>query len=380
MILPDATLGVLGGGQLGRMFAIAARTLGYRVWVLDPDPESPAGAMADVHLRADYGDHAALSQLAAACHAITTEFENVPAETLEFLERRAPVRPGSVAVAIARDRIAEKTFLRDQGLATAPFVAIHATGELESACTLLTLPALLKTARFGYDGKGQVSVDNLDEAIAGFESLNRVPCVLEERVALKQELSVILARGTDGHMAFYPVADNVHRNGILHTTRVPASLPAGIGELAVEMAGRLAEALNYCGVLAVEFFLTRDEELLINEMAPRPHNSGHFTLDACVTSQFEQQVRALCGLPLGDTRLLSPVVMLNLLGDLWRHDRPPPWQAIFETVGARLHLYGKKTAPAGRKMGHVNCLASDIEKAAATAESLFGMLSDQSDR
>ncbi len=380
MILPDATLGVLGGGQLGRMFAIAARTLGYRVWVLDPDPDSPAGALADVHLPADYADHEALKRLAANCEAVTTEFENVPAETLQFLERRLPVRPGSAAVSIARDRIAEKTFLRDQGLATAAFAAIHASEELEQACAHLNLPALLKTARFGYDGKGQVSVNSLEEALGGFESLNRVPCVLEERVTLKQELSVILARGRDGAMAFYPVADNVHRNGILHTTRVPASVPAAIGDLAIEMAGRLAQALEYCGVLAVEFFLTEDDELLINEIAPRPHNSGHFTLDACVTSQFEQQVRAVCGLPLGATRLLSPVVMLNLLGELWRHDRPPAWQTVFETAGARLYLYGKKTAPAGRKMGHINCLAADIEQAAANADALFRTLSDQSDR
>jgi 5-(carboxyamino)imidazole ribonucleotide synthase len=380
VILPDATLGVLGGGQLGRMFTVAARTLGYRVWVLDPDPDSPAGALADTHLEAGYTDHGALKRLADGCAAVTTEFENVPAEALEFLEQRLPVRPGSAAVAIARDRISEKTYLREQGLATAPFFAIHNTDDIERACARLSPPALLKTARFGYDGKGQVSVHSLEEALQGFQTLNGVPCVLEERVTLKQELSVVLARGVDGESVFYPVVENVHRHGILHTSRVPAAVPAAVSGHAIEMAGRLADALDYRGVLAVEFFLTEDNALLINEMAPRPHNSGHFTLDACATSQFEQQVRALCGLPLGDTRLLSPVVMLNLLGDLWRDSEPPAWRDVFACTGARLHLYGKKTARAGRKMGHINCLAADIGQASVNADTLFLKLAGQSDK
>jgi len=370
VILPDATLGVLGGGQLGRMFTIAARSMGYRVWVLEPDPHSPAGAIADRHLQAGYADRAALKELAAGCAAVTTEFENVPAEALEYLESRLPVRPGSAAVAVARDRIAEKTFIRDQGLDTAAFFAIHDADELEPACRSLHMPALLKTARLGYDGKGQVPVEGLADARRGFEALQGAACVLEERVDLAQELSVILVRGADGASTFYPVGENHHRDGILDTTRVPARVPERTARQALDMAGALADALDYVGVLAVEFFLTRDDRLLINEMAPRPHNSGHYTVDASLTSQFEQQVRMLCGLPAGATDLLSPVVMVNLLGDLWRDDRPPPWDALFAHPRAKLHLYGKKHARPGRKMGHYNCLAASGEDAAAEAEAI----------
>ena len=370
MILPDATLGVLGGGQLGRMFTVAARSMGYRVWVLEPDPHSPAGAIADRHLQAGYADRAALEELAAGCAAVTTEFENVPAEALEYLESRIPVRPGSAAVAVTRDRIAEKTFIRDQGLATAPFFAIHGADELEPACRGLRLPALLKTARLGYDGKGQVPVDSLADARRGFGELQGAACVLEERVELAKELSVILARGVDGNSTFYPVGENHHRNGILDTTRVPARVPERTARQALDMAGALADAMDYCGVLAVEFFLTRDDRLLINEMAPRPHNSGHYTVDASLSSQFEQQVRMLCGLPAGATDLLSPVVMVNLLGDLWRDDRPPPWDTLLAHPRAKLHLYGKKHARPGRKMGHYNCLAASVDEAAADAEAI----------
>jgi len=370
VILPDATLGVLGGGQLGRMFTIAARSMGYRVWVLDPDPHSPAGAIADRHLQADYADQAALEELAQRCAAVTTEFENVPAEALEFLESEIPVRPGAAAVAIARDRIAEKTFIREQGLATAPFFAIRARAELEPACHALSMPALLKTAQLGYDGKGQVPVDSLEDALQGFEQLQGTACVLEERVELEQELSVILARSLDGETAVYPIGENVHRNGILDTTTVPARVPEVVAKQAVSMASALADALGYCGVLAVEFFLTRDGRLLINEMAPRPHNSGHYTVDASLTSQFEQQVRMLCGLSPGATDLLSPVVMVNLLGDLWDGGRPPPWDRLFNHPRAKLHLYGKKHARPGRKMGHYNCLARDIDCATADAEEI----------
>jgi 5-(carboxyamino)imidazole ribonucleotide synthase len=369
VIIPDAILGVLGGGQLGRMFCIAARTMGYRVWVLDPDPESPAGALADRHLRAEYLDRTALNELRAHCAAVTTEFENVPAETLEFLENAVPVRPSSRAVAVARDRILEKTFIREQGLATAAFFAINAEADLDGACARLSMPALLKTAQLGYDGKGQVAVEGIDTARRGFRELGATPCVLEERVELAREISVILARGVDGDTAVYPPGENVHVNGILDTTRVPANVSDEVAAQATQMAVKLAQAMQYCGVLAVEFFLTTGGELLINEMAPRPHNSGHYTLDAALTSQFEQQVRTLCGLPPGSTRLLSPVVMVNLLGDLWAKGTPP-WDRLLRHRQAKLHLYGKQSARPGRKMGHYACLADDALQAAELAESI----------
>lgn len=368
MILPDSILGVLGGGQLGRMFTVAARSMGYRVWVLDPDPGSPAGGIADRHLRAAYRDAAALTDMGENCAAVTTEFENVPAETLQFLESRVPVRPGSKAVAIARDRILEKTFIRAQGLATAPFFAIRKEDDLADACQQLQMPALLKTAQLGYDGKGQLAVNNPDEARQCFQRLGATPCVLEERVQLELELSVILARSVSGETAVFPVAENTHVNGILDTSYVPARVSDELAGQAEHMARTLADAMQYCGVLAVEFFLTANGKLLINEMAPRPHNSGHYTLDACLNSQFEQQVRALCGLPPGSTALLSPVVMVNILGDWWLEGAPPPWGHLFKHPQTKLHLYGKQQARAGRKMGHFNCLAAELDEAIHMAE------------
>jgi len=368
VILPDSILGVLGGGQLGRMFTVAARSMGYRVWVLDPDPGSPAGGIADRHLRAAYRDAAALTDMGENCAAVTTEFENVPAETLQFLESRVPVRPGSKAVAIARDRILEKTFIRAQGLATAPFFAIRKEDDLADACQQLQMPALLKTAQLGYDGKGQLAVNNPDEARQCFQRLGATPCVLEERVQLELELSVILARSVSGETAVFPVAENTHVNGILDTSYVPARVSDELAGQAEHMARTLADAMQYCGVLAVEFFLTANGKLLINEMAPRPHNSGHYTLDACLNSQFEQQVRALCGLPPGSTALLSPVVMVNILGDWWLEGAPPPWGHLFKHPQTKLHLYGKQQARAGRKMGHFNCLAAELDEAIHMAE------------
>jgi 5-(carboxyamino)imidazole ribonucleotide synthase len=373
VISPDAILGVLGGGQLGRMFCMAARTMGYRVWVLDPDPHSPAGALADRHLQADYADPVALNDMRDHCAAVTTEFENVPAETLEFFENRIPVRPSSSAVAIARDRIREKTFIREQGLATAPFFTITSVDDLEDACAGLPLPAILKSAQLGYDGKGQYVVAGTGEARQAYHELGDIPCILEERVELAREISVILARSVNGEVATYPVAQNVHVNGILDTTRVPANVTDQVASRATRMAVTLAEAMRYCGVLAVEIFLTTGGELLINEMAPRPHNSGHYTLDAALTSQFEQQVRTLCGLPPGSTRLLSPVVMVNLLGDLW-NGGTPAWERLLQHAEAKLHLYGKQRARPGRKMGHYNCLAGEIGQAVQLAELIRGEL------
>lgn len=370
MIVPDAILGVLGGGQLGRMFTVAARSMGYRVWVLDPDPNSPAGAIADRHLQAEYHDEAALAKIGKNCAAVTTEFENVPADTLSFLESRIPVRPGSGAVAVARDRILEKNFIREQGLATAAFCPVRREHDLADACRRLEMPALLKTAQLGYDGKGQLAVDTLDEARQGFRELKDAPCVIEERVELELELSVILARSDGGETLVYPVAENRHVNGILDTSYVPARVSAELAGRAEQMARKLADALQYCGVLAVEFFLTRGGELLINEMAPRPHNSGHYTLDACLNSQFEQQVRTLCGLPPGSTALLSPVVMVNILGDWWHEGTPPPWDRLFQHPQTKLHLYGKQEARAGRKMGHFNCLDTELDEAIRVAEQI----------
>lgn len=375
MILPGAMLGVLGGGQLGRMFAVAARTLGYRVMVLDPDPCSPAGAMADEHLQADYQDPLALEHMGALCAAVTTEWESVPALTLEALIHHCPVRPGGDATAIARDRIREKTFVRDLGLATAPFFPILTRADLDSAVAGLRLPALLKTATLGYDGKGQVQVSRPEEAAGAFAQLGGVPCVLEEKVELHQELSVVLARGVDGEMEVYPVGENVHRNGILHTTLVPGRIPPAVAERAIGMARAMAEDLDYVGVLAVEFFLTRDGELLVNEMAPRPHNSGHYSLDACLSSQFEQQVRALCGLPLGSPHLLMPAVMVNLLGDLWG-DGEPDWSRLLAHPQVKLHLYGKHQARPGRKMGHFIVLGEDVETSLTLALALHTELSE----
>lgn len=367
MILPGATLGVLGGGQLGRMFCIAARVMGYRVLVLDPDPDSPAGAVADEHLCADYSDAQALERMGAECAGVTTEFENVPAGSLRFLQGRCRVYPSPASVELTRDRILEKSFLRDNGIPTAPFAPVTGEAELEAAVGEVGTPALLKTATFGYDGKGQAGIEDAAEAQGAFESLGGVRCVLERRVGLERELSVVLARSREGESACYPVVENIHVGGILDTSIVPARVPHATARAARDMALRVATALEYVGVMAVEFFLTTDGELLVNEIAPRPHNSGHFTLDACASSQFEQQVRMLCGLPAGDVALLSPVVMINLLGDCWG-DSVPAWERLLEHPGIRLHLYGKREARPGRKMGHYNCLARDTGQALDIAE------------
>lgn len=361
MILPGATLGLLGGGQLGRMFTIRAREMGYTVWVLDPDPRSPAGQVADRHLRVPYTDKPSLDELARGCAAITTEFENVPAETLETLAARSVVRPPVHAVAVAQDRIAEKSFLRDRGFPTAPFRAVREATDLETAFEAVGAPALLKTSRLGYDGKGQAGVATLDDLERAFARFGGVPCVLEQRLALDTELSVVLARGTDGHVEAFPVGENRHVDGILETTVVPALVPAALAAEALDLASRVAAALEYVGVLAVELFVSGGK-LTVNELAPRPHNSGHWTLDACATDQFEQQIRAVCGLPLGSPELLSPVAMVNLLGDLW-HGGEPRWDETFRRPGVKLHLYGKAEARPGRKMGHLNVLAGTPARA-----------------
>jgi 5-(carboxyamino)imidazole ribonucleotide synthase len=358
-------LGILGGGQLGRMFTVAARTMGYRVMVLDPDPQSPAGQMADVHLQADYRDHGALKKLAEACAAVTTEFENVPAASLVELAQYTRVAPSADAVSIVQDRSHEKSWLRDKGFVTAQFALVNSFGELDVAAQSCGFPAILKVSRFGYDGKGQIRVNNVQELKSAFAEFKGVPCVLEGCIQLASEISVVLARSEQGECKAWPVGENHHANGILDTTVVPARVDDSIQRRACESAVQIAQQLAYTGVMAVEFFVDQAGRLMVNEIAPRPHNSGHFTLDACVTDQFEQQVRALCGLPLGDTRLLSPVVMVNLLGDIWKTG--PDWMTLLQHPGIKLHLYGKSEARPGRKMGHYNCLAASAEEAIALA-------------
>ena len=377
MILPGGTLGMLGGGQLGRMFTLAARTMGYNVIVLDPDPDSPAGELATDHICADYSDQTALEYLAKTCDAVSTEFENVPAATLEWLADKCVVRPSAKAVAISQNRIMEKSFLREQQIPTAKFAVVQTAADIDTALKITGTPAILKVARFGYDGKGQVRVNSAQETHAAWQAMNNEACVLEQLLELQCEVSVVIARGFDGAMSTYPVAENRHRHGILDIRIVPARVADTIQTSAKEMAKVIAEKLDYVGVMAVEFFVLVDDTLVVNEIAPRPHNSGHYTLDACITSQFEQQVRMLCGLSCGDTRLLSPVVMVNLLGDVWPHDRMPAWEHVVSHPQIKLHLYGKRAARIGRKMGHYNVLAISIDEAIQLAQEVQVKLREQ---
>jgi len=377
-IPPGAWLGLLGGGQLGRMFCMAAQSLGYRVVVLDPGAASPAGSVADRHIAADYLDADGLAELAALASAATTEFENVPAAALDFLARTARVTPTATSVAIAQDRISEKTFLSGHGFAVGPFAVLR-NDEDAARVDAALLPGILKSARLGYDGKGQRAVASLAEVRDAWRAAKSAPCVLERRIALACEVSVIVARNERGDTATWPAAENRHRDGILDVTIVPARVERGIIESARDIATRVAAALDYRGVLCVEMFVTRDGALLVNEIAPRPHNSGHFSIDACVTSQFEQQARVLADLPLGDTRQHTPAVMINLLGDLWfahgaGSPREPDWDAILRHPCAKLHLYGKAEPRRGRKMGHVTCLGATREDALATAHAIKNAL------
>lgn len=369
-ILPPAMLGMLGGGQLGRYFVIAARKLGYRVTVLDPDPDSPAACMADRHLIAEFEDPKALAEIAATCAAVSTEFENVPAASLAHLATSLRVAPSADCVAIAQDRIREKGFFRDSGLPVGAFRAIESRQDLDAASEF---PGILKRARFGYDGKGQVRVADRAEAIAAWESLGSVACVLEALVPLDLEVSVVLARGADGEVRAFPVAENRHTNGILDVTIAPARVPDALAAEAVRIASTLAGKLGYVGTLGVEFFVSGGR-LLLNEIAPRPHNSGHYTIDACPGDQFEQQLRALCGLPLTGARALAPAVMVNLLGDIWKDGGAPDWTRVLGTQNARLHLYGKTEPRIGRKMGHFTVLDASRDAAVERALALRAAL------
>lgn len=361
-ILPGATLGVLGSGQLGRMFAIAARRLGYRVHVLSPDDDTPTGQVADLEVRADYLDLDQVARFAQGVSVVTFEFENVPAETTRICEQFAPVRPAGSVLYTSQNRRREKTYLRDAGLPVTPFVAVENVAELKVALLQLGIPAVLKTADWGYDGKGQVVIRSLEEAEAAWEKLAVPAAILEAFIDFASELSVVAARGLSGEFVSYGPIGNSHSRHILDISVCPARVPADIAKEAIEISRAVLERMDVVGVLCVEFFLTRDGQLLINETAPRPHNSGHLTIDGHVSCQFEQQVRAICGLPLGSSEQRTPCAMVNLLGDLWEPGEPD-WAALLGSPSVKLHLYGKRAARIGRKMGHLTALASTVDEA-----------------
>lgn len=381
-LLPGEWLGMLGGGQLGRMFCHAAQSMGYRVAVLDPDADSPAGAVADLHIRSSYDDASGLSQLAGRCRAITTEFENIPAQSLADLAQHVQVRPGASAVAITQDRIREKSFFVQAGVPVAPYAEILDEAAIQAAPDAL-FPGILKAARFGYDGKGQARVQSRAEALAALRDFGNVPCVLEALLPLSNEVSIVLARDHHGTIACYPPVQNLHRDGILAISMSDAlSLQPDLAQQAKLAASAIAEQLDYVGVLCVEFFVLHDGRLIVNEVAPRPHNSGHYTMDASASSQFEQQVRTLAGMPLGATDSVQPAVMLNVLGDIWfldGRDQPqePAWDRVLALPGVHVHLYGKTVVRRGRKMGHVNVVAASaqlVQQRAEQAAQILGIV------
>jgi len=353
-IPPGGRIGVLGGGQLGRMTALAAARLGYRVRVFTPEPDAPAAHVSEAPVVAGFDDADALDAFAASVDAVTLEWENVPVAAVERLARRVPVRPGADVLAVTQDRVAEKSFAGRLGIATAPWRAVSSAAELADAAAALGGACIVKTRRLGYDGRGQARLAGPGDAAAAWAAIGAPGGAIAEGVVdFRGEVSVVLARGLDGAVAAYPAVENRHEGGILRSTRAPADLPPAVAATARDAAVRLAEALDVVGVLAVEFFVGREGAVLMNEMAPRPHNSGHWTIDACPASQFEQLVRAVCGLPLGDPTPFAPAVMENLLGD-----EAARWPGILAEPGARLHLYGKAEARPGRKMGHVTRLSS----------------------
>ena len=378
-IAPGDWLGIVGGGQLGRMFCHAAQSLGYKVAVLDPAAPCPAGVVADLHIQADYDDVQALARLSQQCRAVTTEFENVPAKSLKKLAEQSRVSPAAEAVAVVQDRIQEKAFIARAGVPVAPYVAVLSVEDLNAASDAL-FPGILKAARLGYDGKGQARVKTRQEALDAFASFGGVACVLEALMPLASEISIVMARGFDGKTVAYAPATNEHRDGILAVSTVSNdaddagnsgnaanAVNADLHRQATEAARKIVQALDYYGVLCVEFFVLDDGRLVANEIAPRPHNSGHYTMNACVTSQFEQQARVMAGLPLGSAQGLCPAVMLNILGDVWFDSsgtkREPDWSAVLRVPTAKLHLYGKADARRGRKMGHVTILGSTLAEA-----------------
>ena len=366
IILPGATIGVLGSGQLGRMLALEARRMGYRVHTLSPATDTPTGQVADLEVNADYDDIDAIRAFARGVDVMTFEFENVSTDAADAAAEIVPVRPSGSALHITQQRAREKGFLADRGYPVTPFAKAQSLDELAIALGAVGLPAIVKTAAFGYDGKGQHRIDRIEDADRVFGLIGHQEAIVERVVDFTHEISVIAVRGLDGEFAHYGAVENVHRNHILDLTVSPARVPESIAGEAVHLAHRVLDDLGYVGVLCVECFVTRDGRVLVNEIAPRPHNSGHFTIDACVTSQFEQQVRAICGLSLGDTAQIKPAAMVNLLGDLWV-DGEPDWAAALAVPDVKLHLYGKGEARVGRKMGHITALGDTVEEAAAKA-------------
>ena len=380
LLPPGSTIGVLGSGQLGRMLALAARRMGYRIHTLAPENDTPTGQVADRAVNAAYDDLDAIRAFARGVDVLTFEFENVSAEAARAAADIVPVRPDGRALHVAQHRIREKTFLAGLGLPVTPFAPVDSLEGLTSAIGRIGCPAVLKTATFGYDGKGQVRIDRPDQAAAAWQRIGGQEAVLEAFADLEGEISVIAARGLDGAFVHYGAIHNTHHHHILDISLAPAPVPAAIAHQAVEAAHAILQALGYVGVMGVEFFVTRDGHLLVNEMAPRPHNSGHLTIDACRTSQFEQQLRAVCGLPLGSPEQLMPAAMANLLGDLWAHGEPD-WAAACAEPQVKLHLYGKSAARPGRKMGHLTATAATLDQAAGAArrarESLVGHASSR---
>ena len=361
-ILPNSTIGVLGSGQLGRMFAISARRMGYRVHTFSPESDTPTGQVADTEINADYEDLDSVEDFAKNVDVITFEFENVPFITVETAEKYAPVRPRGEVLHIAQNRLREKNFLAQNGFPVAPFRHVKTLDEVQKAVEEIGAPAVLKTAGFGYDGKGQARIESLEDCKTAFEKIGGGDAVLEAFVDFEKEVSVVAARDLRGNFAHYGVIENAHENSILDVSFAPALVSNKIQTKAIEIARTILEKLDVVGVLCIEFFLTKDEKILVNELAPRPHNSGHLTVDACVTSQFEQQLRAVCGFNLGSTEFFKPAAMANLLGDLWESGEPN-WTNALQIPNVKLHLYGKQEARCGRKMGHLTALAETAEDA-----------------
>jgi 5-(carboxyamino)imidazole ribonucleotide synthase len=364
IISPGSTIGVLGGGQLGRMFAMAARRLGYRVHTLAPDDDTPTGQIADVEINASYDDLDAVRRFAQGVDVVTFEFENVSAEAAAEAEAHAVVRPNGRALAVAQHRIREKTFVASLGVPVTPFAPVRASADLDAAAAAVGIPAVLKTASFGYDGKGQVAVRAAGELAAAWDAIGRSEAILEAFVDLDCEISVIGARGVGAEWSYFGPIENAHARHILDVSVAPARVTPAMAALAIDVTRQVMDALDYIGILCIEFFVARDGRLLVNELAPRPHNSGHLTFDACRTSQFEQQLRAICGLPLGSPELLQPAAMANLLGDAWEQGEPN-WVGALALPDVKLHLYGKATPRPGRKMGHLTALASTGDEARA---------------
>ncbi|MEY2820901.1 MAG: hypothetical protein RL105_473 [Verrucomicrobiota bacterium] len=373
-LLPGGVIGILGGGQLGRMSALAARRLGYRVRTFDPSPTACAAAVADEHVTAEWGDTAALTRFAQGCGRVTLEFENIPPSTVEFVARSVPCHPSASVLATCQNRRREKEFLRSAGIPCADFAVVSSLEELRAAAQAVGFPCVLKTADFGYDGKGQVKLPTAAADLAdAWSRIGGVMGVLEAWVPFQMEISVLVARNVDGRTAVYDPAENVHRNHILHLSLSPARVAEATAAEARALALSIAAKIGLVGLLAVEMFV-KDGRIIVNELAPRPHNSGHQTFDANETSQFEQHVRAVCGLPLGGTRPLAPSAMVNLLGDLWRGGVEPDWTKVLADPAAKLHLYDKGKAAPGRKMGHVTVTAADVDAAARRAEALHAAL------